>query len=255
MVKTLFLILFLSGSLFAESQIRNYSVSNAHSHNDYEQRIPFWMAYNAGFGSIEADIFLVDSVLYVAHDRGELRRNMKLDTAYLLPLLSCLQKNGGRPFADSSKKLQMLIDIKTGSVATLNALIELLKKYPALIHSTSISWVITGNRPAESLFTIYPGFILFDGELDKIYSKEALSKIAMMSDDFKKYSAWNGENNLTQKDDSLLMSAIMKSHRLQKPVRFWDAPDNPNAWRVFMVLQADYINTDHIDSLAAFLNK
>ncbi len=255
MVKTLSLILSLYCSLVANAQIRSYSVSNAHSHNDYEQRIPFWMAYNAGFGSIEADIFLIDSVLYVAHDRGELRRNMKLDTAYLLPLLICLQKNGGSPYGDSSKKLQMLIDIKTGSVATLNALIVLLKKYPALIQSNSLSWVITGNRPAESLFTSYPDFILFDGEPDKNYSTAALSKIVLMSDDFKKYSSWNGENNLPEKDDSVLMSAVKKSHRLQKPVRFWDAPDNANAWRVFIVLQADYINTDHIDSLAAFLNK
>jgi len=105
MLKTQLLILFLSCSVFAGAQIRNYTVSNAHSHNDYEQRIPFWMAFNAGFGSIEADVFLIDSVLYVAHDRGELRRNMKLDTAYLLPLLRCLQKNEGRPYADSSKKL------------------------------------------------------------------------------------------------------------------------------------------------------
>jgi alkaline phosphatase len=33
------------------------TVSNAHSHNDYEQPIPFRMAYQAGFGSVEADIF------------------------------------------------------------------------------------------------------------------------------------------------------------------------------------------------------
>jgi hypothetical protein len=255
MLKTQLLILFLSCSVFAGAQIRNYTVSNAHSHNDYEQRIPFWMAFNAGFGSIEADVFLIDSVLYVAHDRGELRRNMKLDTAYLLPLLRCLQKNEGRPYADSSKKLQMLIDIKTNSTTTLNALISLLKKYPELIRSTSLTWVITGNRPADVLFTSYPGFILFDGALDKNYSQEALSKIAMMSDDFRKYSSWKGENNLPERDDSVLISAIKKSHGLQKPVRFWDAPDNANAWHAFMVLQADYINTDHIDSLAVFLSK
>ncbi len=29
-----------------------YTVANAHSHNDYEQKIPFWIAYNEGLGSI-----------------------------------------------------------------------------------------------------------------------------------------------------------------------------------------------------------
>jgi alkaline phosphatase len=38
----------------------HYTIANTHSHNDYEQPIPFWTAYNAQFGSIEADIFLID---------------------------------------------------------------------------------------------------------------------------------------------------------------------------------------------------
>jgi len=38
-------------------------------------------------------------------------------------------------------------------------------------------------------------------------------------------------------------------------VRFWDAPDTPAAWKVLMELHADYINTDHIRELAAYLNE
>ena len=212
------------------------------------------MAYNTGFGSIEADIYLMDSVLYVAHDRRELLHKIKLEAEYLIPVMKCLEKNNGRPYEDQGKKLQMLIDIKTDSIGTLNALIILLKKYPALIQSKSVSWVITGNRPDESLFTSFPDFILFDGELNKNYSKEALSKISLMSDDLKYYSLWNGKNNLPQKDFSILKSAVNKSHLLGKPVRFWDAPDEPNAWHWFMLLQVDFINTDHIQSLTDFLN-
>jgi hypothetical protein len=253
--KNLFLIVCLSVPLLTLAQSRRYTVSNAHSHNDYEQRIPFWLAYDAGFGSIEADIFLVDTVLYVAHDKDELQREMKLETAYLMPILKCLQKNNGRPFKESGKKLQLLIDIKTDSIRTLNALIILLKKYPSLVQCKSLSWVITGNRPDEMLFSGYPDFILFDGELHKNYSNEALSKISLMSDDFKRYSLWNGENGLPLKDDSILSSAVKKSHRLNKPVRFWDAPDMANAWQSLMLLQVDYINTDHIHALTDFLNK
>jgi pimeloyl-ACP methyl ester carboxylesterase len=230
-----------------------YSVSNAHSHNDYEQKIPYWMAYEAGFGSIEADIFLVDSVLYVAHDRKELQRRIKLEDEYLVPIISCVQKNNGQPYNEKGKKLQLLIDIKTDSIRTLQALIELLKKYPSLIKINSISWVITGNRPPESDFAYYPDFIRFDGELHKNYSKEALLKISLMSDDFKLYSSWNGKNNLPGGEDSVLNIAIAKSHSLDKPVRFWNAPDAPAAWQQLMKLHADFINTDHIQLLADFL--
>ncbi len=146
----------------------------------------------------------------------------------------------------------MLIDIKTNSVNTIDQLVVLLKKYPALIKN--ISWVITGNRPDESLFNNYPSFIMFDGELYKNYSAHALNKIVMMSDNFKRYSAWNGIDNLQETDESVLETIINKAHKLHKPVRFWNAPDNEFAWKTFMHLQVDFINTDHINALANYLN-
>jgi len=250
---TLSLIILQYAFLIAYAQPQKYTVANAHSHNDYEQKVPFWMAYDAGFGSIEADIFLVDTVLFVAHDRIELQRKIKLETEYLIPIRNCLSKNNGRPYADPGKKLQLLIDIKTDSIHTLDALILLLKKYPDLIGSKSLSWVITGNRPDQLLFSQYPSFIRFDGELHVHYSSEALTRIQMMSDDFKNYSSWNGENNLPDADRNTLTIAVKQAHHLHKTVRFWDAPDQPNAWKELMRLQVDYINTDHIQELADFL--
>jgi hypothetical protein len=249
------LLCFLVKGWISLAQPTVYTVSNAHSHNDYEQKIPYWLAYQAGFGSIEADIFLVDSILYVAHDRRELQRKIKLETEYLIPIVHCLEKNNGQPYPKAGKKLQLLIDIKTDSIHTLAALIELLNKYPSLIHNQSLSWVITGNRPDESLFTGYPDFIRFDGELHKNYSSEALTKISLMSDDFKSYSGWSGENNIPKEADSVLTAAVSKSHRLRKPVRFWDAPDQANAWHHLELLKVDYINTDHIKALADYFKK
>ncbi len=248
------LILALS-ALLSNAQIRKYTVANAHSHNDYEQQIPYWLAYEAGFGSIEADIFLVDSVLYVAHDRKELEHGIKLETEYLIPISNCLQKNNGYPFMDRRKKLQLLIDIKSDSIRTLNALIVLLEKYPALIHCRTLTWVITGNRPDEKLFTKYPAFIRFDGVVQENYSAEALTKISLLSDDFQKYSSWKGNNDLPARDDSILHAAVKKSHDLNKPVRFWNAPDIPLAWQWLMRLEVDYINTDKIQLLAGVLDK
>ena len=251
--KYLLLIIALIIYINVCAQPLKYTVCNAHSHNDYEQTDPFKTAYDAGFGSIEADIFFINGDLIVAHDTIELKRKIKLEDEYLKPLLARVEKNNGFPFADSLKKLQMLIDIKTQPANTINQLIVLLKKYPALIKN--ISWVITGNRPDETLFNTYPSFIFFDGELYKNYSAEALKKIMMMSDNFKKYSLWNGENNMTTNDENVVKDAINKSHKLHKPVRFWNAPDNINAWKEFMHLRVDFINTDHINALADFLKK
>ena len=57
-MKQCVLFLFLAISARVDAQPSAYTVSQAHSHNDYEQAVPFWTAYREGFGSIEADIFL-----------------------------------------------------------------------------------------------------------------------------------------------------------------------------------------------------
>ena len=245
---------FLLPSSGAYAQPGSYSIANTHSHNDYKQSIPFWLAYSHGFGSIEADIFLVDGGLLVAHSRKELEPQLTLEKLYLQPLLECLKKNKGTVYADPSRVLQLLIDIKTDSIHTLDKLVETIRKYPELVACPTLRFVITGNRPDPSLFQGYPAFIQFDGELYRNYSAAALEKIVLLSDDFKSYSQWNGKGIVPEKEWKILQTAVKKAHDLKKPVRFWDAPDFINAWQQFIHLQADYINTDHIDSLSNYLN-
>lgn len=238
-----------------QAQPAAYTVSNAHSHNDYEQKVPFWLAYNEGFGSMEADIFLRHDSLIVAHSEKELALRRTLESWYLDNLLACVRKNSGKPFLNAAAPLQVLIDIKTDSIHTLARLIEVLGKYPELTGNPGIRFVITGNRPAASLWGTYPSWIWFDGVLSEQYNKEALDKVVMLSDDFKSYSKWNGKGIIPEKEWTLLQEAVKKAHQWKKTVRFWDAPDFINAWYQFMHLQVDYINTDHIAALSEFLHR
>lgn len=253
-MKFVYYCFFLFFAQNALTQPVHYTVANAHSHNDYEQRVPFWAAYNAGFGSIEADIFFRDSHLLIAHEEKELVNKRTLEDLYLKPLQSCIKKNNGHVYSDSNKQLQLLIDVKTDSITTLNKLIAVLQNYPALINNPSLKLVITGGRPVAEDFVNYPAYILFDENVGTEYSKASLGKIAMLSSSFKNYSAWNGYGKILPKEKKLLKNEIDKAHALDKPVRFWEAPDVPNAWQQLMILKADYINTDHINELSAFLN-
>src|SRR6187402_820664 len=185
------LLAMIMGGLQAQPGV--YTASNAHSHNDYEQKVPFWLAYNEGFGSIEADIFLRQDSLVVAHSERELALQRTLEAYYLEPLRQCVRKNGGKPFANASVPLQVLIDLKTDSIHTLARLVEVLGKYPDLTGCPNIKFVITGNRPASSLWAGYPSWIWFDGVLSAQYSQAALDKVVMLSDDFKSYTKWNGK--------------------------------------------------------------
>ena len=97
-----------------------------HSHNDYAQKRPFWDAYDAGADSIEADVFLVDGELLVAHSRKGLKKVNTLRRLYLEPLREVMRKNGGRARANG-KPLQLVIDLKSGKPA-LDALLTLIEQ-------------------------------------------------------------------------------------------------------------------------------
>ncbi len=87
--KTGLIFLILSLNLFSIkvfAQQRKYTVANGHAHNDYNHPVPFYTAYNAGFGSIEADIILKNDQLYVAHDTIDINPKRTLQSLYLDPM-------------------------------------------------------------------------------------------------------------------------------------------------------------------------
>ena len=251
----LLLILSLFSTTLAFSQLKEYTVANAHSHNDYEQPVPLLTAFNEAFGSIEADIFWYNGELLVAHSEKELALHRTLEDMYLKPLQSFVEKNKGHIYADGNRRLQFMIDIKTDSVTTLNKLVELLQKYPVLTQCATLQIAISGNRPDVSAYATYPSFIWFDGELQKEYPAEALARVVMLSADLKGYTKWNGEGIIPAPQWDTLQKLVNHAHALNKPVRFWGAPDFTNAWIQLMRLQVDYINTDSIKALSDFLRK
>lgn len=241
--------------LQCSAQKQVYTTANAHSHNDYEKDLPFHKAWQNNFGSIEADIFLVGGKLIVAHDNAQLARQWTLDSLYLQPLKISIDKNAGNVYADPNHSLQLMIDIKSEAIATLDKLVETLKSYPSLTGAKTLKIVISGNRPPPSKFASYPAWIQFDGELRKDYQPQELKKIEMLSDNFARYSTWKGKDSIPEKDRLALQQMIDKAHRLGKKIRFWNAPDTELSWTRFIELKVDYINTDHIEELSKFLKK
>lgn len=249
----IFSLSFFSTSLFA--QPINYSVSNAHAHNDYEHPVPFYTAYNAGFGSIEADIFFFNNKLYVAHNVADTTSAKTLQSLYLDPLQKAIQKNKGQVYADGTKSLLLLIDLKTLAEPTLEALLNVLQQYKIITACTDLKIVITGNQPEISRLTSYPAWLYFDGNLSNTYTTDALKKVALFSDNFRRYATWNGEGTIADSSNRKIEAAVTKAHVLNKPIRFWAAPDNPNAWHQLKGLKVDYINTDKIQEISGYLSK
>lgn len=247
----------LAFAVFSKSQGQNYlnySISNAHSHNDYEQEVPFWQAYYANFGSIEADVFLVKGKLWVSHTEKELSADRTLENLYLDNISKQIKLNKGNIYPDVNKKLQLLIDVKQDYHTTLDALVKTLKKYPEITGNTGVKIVITGGRPQPNDFKKYPSYLYFDGDLDKKYTADELKRVGLFSADLQSFVKWNGKGIPRDEETDRVKKAVAEAHEKQKPVRFYGAPDFPNAWANFIDLGVDYINTDHIPDLKKFLN-
>ncbi|MCL8535805.1 alkaline phosphatase [Chryseobacterium gallinarum] len=247
----------LALAAFTENQAQNYlnySVENAHSHNDYMQEVPFWQAYYAQFGSIEADVFLVKGKLWVAHTEKELSAGRTLENLYLDTISKQIKLNKGNIYPDPNRKLQLLIDIKQDYKTSLNALVNTLKKYPEITGNSGIKIVITGGRPQPDDFKNYPDYLYFDGDPDKNYTEDQLKRIGMFSADLPGLVKWNGKGIPRDEETAKIKSVVEKAHARKKPVRFYGAPDFPNAWVNLMDLGVDYINTDHIPDLKKFMN-
>ncbi|MDE5431264.1 alkaline phosphatase [Elizabethkingia meningoseptica] len=247
----------LALAVFSKNQAQNYlnyNVSNAHSHNDYMQEIPFWQAYYANFGSIEADVFLVKGQLWVAHTEKELSPERTLESLYLNNISKQIKLNKGHVYPDANKKLQLLIDVKQDYKSTLETLVNTLKKYPEITENAGVKIVITGGRPQPQDFKNYPDYLFFDGDLDKTYTPDQLKRIGLFSADLQELVKWNGKGIPRDEETEKVKNAVEKAHRMQKPMRFYGAPDFPNAWVNLMDIGADYINTDHIPDLKKFMN-
>lgn len=252
----IFFFLFFLLNLFsiqAFSQSKNYTVANAHAHNDYEHPLPFYTAFNAGFGSIEADVFPVNGVLLVAHSKNALLPQNTLKRLYLEPLLKELKNNKNR-------KVRLLIDIKKNYKLSLQLLIKELsplKKYLFTYKDKNnpVIILISGERPAPSEYKNYPAYIFFDDDLRLPYTPGEWKRVGLVSLSFERYSSWNGKGPLPEKDKTLLTHVVDSVHQAGKEIRFWAAPDNENSWTVQMKLGVDLIGTDKIGQLAEFLEK
>lgn len=253
-IATCFISLILSIQFIAAQSVKSYSTAQAHSHNDYERARPFEDAYEQQFGSVEADVFLVNDTLFVAHNLKDIRPNRTFSALYLLPIVQKVRQNGGHIYTQDNVPLQLLIDLKTEGEPTLAALVKVLEPHKDIFAPTgSVKVVVSGNVPDPSLFEKYPNFIFFDGRPENVYTPAQMAHIGLISQAFQQYSKWNGEGPILEKDKKKIQKMISSVHDLGKKVRIWATPDNINSWKTMMALDVDYLNTDKVRELGDYL--
>lgn len=244
-IKKISFAIAFSAASFAFAQ--NYS---AHSHNDYEQKVPFWYALGAGATSIEADVYLVNDELFVSHEQKNIQKERTFDQLYLESIEKALDLG-----IIKDQPVQILIDLKTDGESTLKKIVAEISKYPKITAQKNISFVISGNQPKPEKFASYPDFIKFDYQSLENLTPQQWEKVGLLSLNFKTYSVWNGKGGLTEDDLPKVTDVIKKAKSFGKPFRFWAIPDGKTSWEFFAHAGVDFINTDHPKECADYLSK
>lgn len=225
------------------------------AHNDYAQPKPFMAAYGQKVAFIEADVFVKEGDLWVAHDEKDLVASHTLGSLYLEPLQKKIKKYRGYPYRDLHSSLTIMIDFKTGWEKTLPVLVTLLQRYPDLLEARQLKFCISGSMPPPEEWDQIPRFIHFDGRPDRKYSTLQLTRIPLVSDSFSKYARWSGDGELSSQDAQNLQAVIKKVHTWNKPIRLWAIPDQPHSWNTMHTLGIDIINTDQVRAVRRFFKQ
>lgn len=237
-------------------------LAQAHAHNDYLHQRPLLDALAHGFTSVEADVYLVDGQLLVAHTRGELKPERTLKRLYLDPLREIAGKSGGRLWPDGPT-LTLLVDIKADGKASYQALARLLAEYDDIVSAVydgrlktkAITVIVSGDRARDAIAADNPRFVGIDGRLSDLGSSEPPELMPLISDNWTQHFRWRGEGGFPDNERQKLRDIVRRAHDQHRRLRFWATPDNPALWRELVDAEVDLINTDDLAGLELFLRE
>lgn len=240
----------------------------AHAHNDYEHPRPLLDALDHRFGSVEADIFLVDGQLLVAHDPEDLDPSRTLESLYLDPLTARVRANRGAVYRGRRRPFQLLIDIKTEGSSTYLELDRLLRRHRRLfttcVHGRvlpgPVTAVVSGDRAARGPMEaqrVRSAF--YDGRLTDLGSPAPASFVPLISDNWTLNFTWRGVGAFPDAERRKLHGIVRTAHARGRRVRFWATPDLPGPardalWGELVAAGVDHLNTDDLAGLASFLD-
>jgi len=260
LLKTTFLVLTALLPLFVRAQV--VPLPNAFAHNDYFHQRPLFDALDNGYTYVEADIFLKDGNLVVAHLNPYFKEGRTLEILYLKPLLKRVTENSGTVYKGYSDGFTLMIDIKTNADATYAVLKKLLQQYGGILSHYKngvfipgpVTIVISGNKPYKAISSETQRLAFIDADLLQSPAPVSSGQVyTMASCKYSKLLNWKGDGNIPPPQKQRLKWFIAEAHKAGKKVRLWASPENMNVWRELLSCGVDLINTDKLAMLKSFL--
>lgn len=235
-----------------------------HGHNDYLQPRPLQTALELGLGSVEADVFLDDGELRVGHERWQLRAGRTLASLYLESLAAFARGNGGRVRRDG-EPFVLLVDVKADAAAVWPVLQAELARFATesglLTHFVgdrcelgAVTVLLSGARPFAEVAAARERWCALDGrpaDLERV-PPPSPTLVPWISEAWTKVSTWRGYDELEPEERERIRALAAAVHAAGHELRFWGAPDRPEAWALLRELGVDRIGTDRPKAAVAW---
>jgi len=252
--------------MFSVIQINCYAQStpllNGFAHNDYRHKRPLFDALDNGFTNIEADIFLEDTSLIVAHVFPFFRPGRTLEKLYLKPLYDRVMQNNGRVYPNYGRPVILMIDVKTGCDNTYRKLERMLDKYRDMLTSYdngkvtygAVTVVISGHKPYRLLGSENKRLAFIDEDLRRVARDTTQNVFTMASCKYSRLLKWDGIGAIPALEEKKLCDFIAMAHKMGEKVRLWASPEKKKVWDELLKCGVDLINTDKLVTLKNYLN-
>ena len=242
------------------------SLARAHAHNDYEHERPLLDALSQGFTSVEADVWLVNGKLLVAHELEEVQPGRTLKSLYLEPLRRLVRRHGGSVHKDSPYYFALWVDVKSQASSTYRVIHRQLRRFRAMlttfhrdrVKDGAVTVIISGERAPELMQRQRIRYAGMDGRLEDLGTGAPANFMPVISDNWTEHFTWMGAGPMPEMERRKLQTIVEIAHGNGQRVRFWETPDEPGAeseavWQELLDARADYVNTDHLSELQEFL--
>ena len=251
--------LVLGVSVAASSQLSG-AIPRGHAHNDYRHERPLLDALEHGFASVEADIYLVDGQLLVAHDLRDVSPDRTLEKMYLAPLQARVTEHGGRVYP-WLEPFVLLVDIKADSEATYAALKPMLEKYRGMLAGVDdgvvkpgpVMVILSGGYPLETVAADSSRLVAIDGRPSHLGQGYAVDLMPLISDSWHSHFKWTGSGSMPEDQRQALRELVGRVHDEGRIIRFWATPDRPELWAEETAAGVDLINADNLARLEEYL--
>ncbi len=257
------LMILIGCALLAAAATSAQVVQQIHAHNDYEHMHPLFDALNIGARSVEADIFLVNGQLFVAHNLKDVKASRSLESLYLDPLRKRIEAHNGSVYGDGQTEI-LLIDIKEDGETTYPALRTVLEQYKDLLTTYdakqkapgAITVILTGNQPPRKEIIDEPQRVVaFDGSLKGLTLNPPADVVPWISGKWGDTFTYNGVGPMSRAERIKLAEYAQQAHAQGRTLRFWGGPDNETMWSELRTAGVDWINTDHLVDARKFLDR